>query len=188
MYNASWCRRKFPLKRDAVPRFSCRRGWWSWRARPVNLLHGWVARSEAVENLCLLTFLLNHGCSIAFRLYATLILFLPSAFIPSFTGKSKVCRSYRGALSNSCHLTSHLHLFWLKWSNPRARSFVAFHHNEEITHCVRGLALFLVCLCALKGIAPETDGIEFYRTLTEMSNYIWLINALPLGWAEFCCT
>jgi hypothetical protein len=43
-------------------------------------------------------------------------------------------------------------------------------------------------LCALKGIAPETDGIEFYRTLTEMSNYIWLINALPLGWAEFCCT
>lgn len=136
------------------------------------MLHGWVARSEAVENLCLLTFLLNHGCSIAFRRYATLILFLPSAFIPSCTEKSNARRSYRGALSNSCHLTSHLHLFWLKWSNPRARSFVAFHHNEEITPCVRGLALFLVCLCALKGIAPETDGIGFYHTLTEMSNYI----------------
>lgn len=87
MYNASWCRRKFSLKRDAMLRFSCRRGWWSWRARPVNLLHGWVARSKAVENLCLLTFLLNHGCSIAFRLYATLILFLPSAFHPKFHGK-----------------------------------------------------------------------------------------------------
>lgn len=54
---------------------------------PVNLLHGWVARREAVENLCLLAFLLNHGCSIAFRLYATLILFLPSAFHPKFHGK-----------------------------------------------------------------------------------------------------
>ena len=53
----------------------------------VCLLHGWLARSEAVENLCLLTFLLNHGCSIAFRLYATLILFLPSAFHPKFHGK-----------------------------------------------------------------------------------------------------
>ena len=119
------------------------------------MLHGWVACSEAMENLCLLTFLLNHGCSIAFRLYATLIPFLPSAFHPKFHGKRKACRSCGGALSNSCHLTSHLHLFWLKLSNPRARYFVAFHHNEEITHCRGGLTLFFVCFCLSEGMAQE---------------------------------
>lgn len=170
MYNASWCRRKFPLKRDAVLRFSCRRGWWSWRARPVNLLHGWVARSEAVENLCLLTFLLNHGCSIAFRLYATLILSLPSAFHPKFHGESKACRSGRGALSSSCHLTSHLHLFWLKLSNPRARYFVAFHHNEEITHWIRGLTIF--SLCALKGMAHGHS--SFFQRIGFCHHALWL--------------
>ena len=86
MYNASWYRRKFTLKRGAARAVAVGEVMELARSA-VSLLHGWLARSEAVENLCLLTFLLNHGCSIAFRLYATLILFLPSAFHPKFHGK-----------------------------------------------------------------------------------------------------
>lgn len=86
MYNASWCRRTFPLERGAALRLAVGAddGARRWACQLVTWM-GCTQRS--CENLCLLTFLLNHGCSIAFRLYATLILFLPSAFHPKFHGR-----------------------------------------------------------------------------------------------------
>lgn len=145
------------------------------------MLHGWVARSEAVENLCLLTFLLNHGCSIAFRLYATLILFLPSAFIPSFTEKSKARRSYRGALSNSCHLTSHLHLFWLMMQPKEAgyHWIDKFYISTVLTAVWRNLQIPMRHNFCLRKLWVR-------RTLSPLS----LVSAHPhccLGWHFHGC-
>lgn len=157
MYNASWCRRKFPLKKDAVLRFSCRSGWWRGRARPVNSLHGWVARSEAVENLCLLTFLLNHGCSIAFRLYATLILFLPSASHPKFhkekNRKSLACRSCRGLIKQ---LSSYEPFAFVlaETEQPKGKMCLLLSIIIKKLHISEGIKLLFVVLVLQNHLTP----------------------------------
>lgn len=64
-----------------------------------------------------------------------------------------------------------MHLFGLKLSNPRARDFVAFHHNEEITHCRRGRTSDLGWFLFWKGACSRTRSvspwIKYYRALTE---------------------